>query len=103
MVFRGGNGGVPLQRTEIVEIVVEGVDLLEKVRQLKVKDDKVIEAVEEMKQAGVKMLRDKEWREVDSIMYKEGVTNFIWSYLHQFFNNSHGFRASLKPLKRPFD
>ena len=25
-----------------------------------------------MKQAGVKMLRDEEWREVDSIMYKEG-------------------------------
>jgi len=28
--------------------------------------------VEEMKQAGVKMLRDEEWREVDSVMYKEG-------------------------------
>jgi len=27
--------------------------------------------VEEIKQAGVKMLRDKEWRKVDSIMYKE--------------------------------
>ena len=25
-----------------------------------------------MKQAGVKMLRDKEWREVDGVMYKEG-------------------------------
>jgi len=25
-----------------------------------------------MKQAGVKMLRDKEWREVDGIIYKEG-------------------------------
>jgi len=56
---------------EIVEIVVEGVDLLEQVRQLKVKDDKVIKAIEEMKQAGVKMLRDEEWREVDSVMYKE--------------------------------
>jgi len=40
--------------------VVEEVDLLEKVRQSKVKDDKVVKAVEEMKQAGVKMLRDKE-------------------------------------------
>jgi len=28
--------------------------------------------VEEMKQAGVKMLRDEEWREVDDVMYKEG-------------------------------
>jgi len=25
-----------------------------------------------MKQIGVKMLRDEEWREVDGIMYKEG-------------------------------
>jgi len=32
----------------------------------------VVKAIEEMKQAGVKMLRDKEWREVDGIMYKEG-------------------------------
>ena len=31
-----------------------------------------MKAVEEMKQAGVKMLRDEEWREVDSIMYIEG-------------------------------
>ena len=39
---------------------------------MKVKDNEVVKAVEEMKQAGVKMLRDEEWREVDSIMYKEG-------------------------------
>jgi len=48
------------------------VDLLEKVRESKVKDDEVVKAVEEMKRAGVKMLRDEEWREVDGIMYKEG-------------------------------
>jgi len=34
--------------------------LLEEVRKSKVKDDKVVKAVEEMKQAEVKMLRDKE-------------------------------------------
>jgi len=61
-----------VRRMEKVEIIVEGVNLLEKVKQSKVKDDKVVKAVEEMKQAGVKMLRDEEWREVDSIMYKEG-------------------------------
>jgi len=37
---------------------------------LKVKDDEVVKVVEEIKRAGVKMLRDKEWREVDSIIYK---------------------------------
>jgi len=50
---------------------VDGVDLLEEVRKSKVKDNKIVKAVEEMKRAGVKMLRDKEWREVDGIMYKE--------------------------------
>ena len=37
------------RKTEKVEIIVERVDLLEKVRQSKVKDDKVVKAVEEMK------------------------------------------------------
>jgi len=49
------------RRTETVEIIVDGVDLLEKVRKSKVKDDEVVKAVEEMKRAGVKMLRDEEW------------------------------------------
>jgi len=48
------------RRAETVEIIVDGVDLLEEVRKSKVKDDEVVKAVKEMKQAGVKMLRDKE-------------------------------------------
>jgi len=43
-----------------VEIIVNGVDLLEEVRKSKVKDDKVVKAVEEIKQVGVKMLKDEE-------------------------------------------
>jgi len=61
-----------VRKTEKVEIIVEGIDLLEKVRQSKVKDNEVVRAVEEIKQAGVKMLQDEKWREVDGIMYKEG-------------------------------
>jgi len=49
-----------VKRTERVEVIVKGVDLLEKVRKSKVKDDEVVKVVEEIKQAGVKMLRDKE-------------------------------------------
>ena len=44
----------------MIEVIIEEVDLLEKIRKLKVKDDKVIKAVEEIKQAGIKMLRDEE-------------------------------------------
>jgi len=38
-----------VRRTERVEVIVEGVDLLEKVRKSKVKDDEVVKAVEEIK------------------------------------------------------
>ena len=61
-----------VRRTKAVEIIIDRVDLLEKVRKSKVKDDEVVKVVEEMKWARVKMLRDKEWREVNGIMYKEG-------------------------------
>ena len=60
-----------VRRMEKIEIIVEGVDLLKEVKQSKVKDNEVVKIVEEIKQAGVKMLRDEEWREVDDIMYKE--------------------------------
>jgi len=60
------------RRTEKVEIIVDGVDLLEEVKRSKVRDDEVVKAVEEMKKVGVKMLRNEERRETDGIMYKEG-------------------------------
>jgi len=60
-----------MRRTETVEIIIKEVDLLEKVRQSKVKNDEVVKAVEEIKWAGVKMLRDKEWKEVNGVIYKE--------------------------------
>jgi len=44
----------------VAEIIVNKVNLLEEVRKSKVKDDEVVKAIEEMKQAGIKILRDKE-------------------------------------------
>ena len=38
-----------VKKTERIEVIVEGVDLLEKVRKSKVKDDEVVKAVEEIK------------------------------------------------------
>jgi len=49
-----------VRKVETVEIIVDGIDLLEEVKKSKVKDDEVVKAVEEMKKAEVKMLRDKE-------------------------------------------
>jgi len=38
-----------VRRTETVEIIVDRIDLLEEVRKLKVKNDEVVKAMEEMK------------------------------------------------------
>jgi len=48
-----------VRKAKVVEIIVDRVDLLKEVRKSKVKDNKVVKAVEEMKRAGVKMLRDE--------------------------------------------
>ena len=53
-------GWLEVRKTEIVEIIVDGVNLLKEVRKSKVKDDEVVKAVEEMKWAGVKILKDEE-------------------------------------------
>jgi len=53
-------------------VIIKGVDILDKIRKSEVKDDEVVKAVEEIKQAGVKVLRDKEWREHKGLMLKEG-------------------------------
>ena len=45
-----------VRKTKMVEIIVDRVDLLEEVRKLKVKDNEVVKAIEEMKRAGVKMI-----------------------------------------------
>ena len=60
-----------LRKAGTEEVLIKGVDLLKKVRESKANNDEVIKAVEEMKQAGVKMLRDEEWREEDRLMLKE--------------------------------
>ena len=61
-----------IKRIRITEVVIEGVDLLDKVRKCEAKDNEVVKAVEEIKRAGVKMLRDEEWRKEDGLMLKEG-------------------------------
>jgi len=42
------------------------------------------------------------WRETN-VMFFPSVTNFIWPYLHQFFEDSYSLNGYGKPSKRPFD
>jgi len=56
----------------VSKVIIDGVDILDKIRRSEARDDEVIKTVEEMKRAGVKVLRDEEWRESEGLMLKEG-------------------------------
>ena len=57
---------------EVSKVVIDGIDILDRIRRSEAKDDEVVKVVEEMKRAGVKVLRDEEWREHEGLMLKEG-------------------------------
>jgi len=61
-----------LEARTLEEVVIEGVDILDRIRKSKAVDDEVVKIVEEMKRANVKVLRNEEWREEDGLMLKEG-------------------------------
>jgi len=63
---------IEARRVRVAEVIIEEVDLLDKVRKCEARDDEVIKAVEEIKRAGVKMLRDEEWHQENGLMLKEG-------------------------------
>ena len=47
-------------------------DIIEKIKKSEVRDNKVMKVVEEMKKAGVKVLRNEEWQIEDDLVLKEG-------------------------------
>ena len=46
-------------------------EIIEKIKKSEAKDDEVIKAVEEMKKAGVKVLRNEEWQIENNLVLKE--------------------------------
>jgi len=55
-----------------VETIVEEGNLRERIKKAQEGNERVVKAVEELKKAGVKMLRDKEWEIEDRVVLKEG-------------------------------
>ena len=55
-----------------VETVIEEGDLRKRIKKVQEGDKRVVKAVEELKKAGVKMLRDEEWEIEDKVVLKEG-------------------------------
>ena len=53
--------------------MIEGAEeeIIEKIKKSEARDDEVIKAVEEMKKAGVKVLRNEEWQIENELVLKE--------------------------------
>jgi len=54
------------------ETLIEEGDLKERIKKAQEDNKKVVKAVEELKKAGIKTLKDKEWEIEDGIVIKEG-------------------------------
>jgi len=49
-----------LEARAVEEVVIEGVDILDRIRKSKAVDDEIVKVVEEIKKVNVKVLRNKE-------------------------------------------
>jgi len=58
----------------VMKQLVEGLgeEIVKKIKKTRDKDEEVIKAVEEIKEAGVKMLRNEEWQVEKGLVLKEG-------------------------------
>jgi len=52
--------------------IIEEGDLKERIKRAQKGDERVVKVVEELKRAGIKTLKDKEWKIEDGIVMKEG-------------------------------
>jgi len=55
-----------------VEMLVKEGNLKKRIKRTQKENKKVVKAVKELKRAGIKMLRDKEWKIENRIVIKEG-------------------------------
>jgi len=53
------------------EMIIEEGNLKERIKRAQEEDEKVVKAVEELKKAGIKTLKDEEWEIEDGIVMKE--------------------------------
>ena len=54
------------------ETIIKEGDLKKRIKRIQKGDERVVKAVEELKRAGIKMLKDKEWEIENGIVTKEG-------------------------------
>ena len=53
-------------------MIIKKENLKERIRRVQEEDEKVVKVVEELKRAGIKTLKDEEWKIEDGLVMKEG-------------------------------
>jgi len=53
-------------------MIIEERNLKERIKKVQKEDKKIVKAVEELKRAGIKTLKDEEWEIEDRIVMREG-------------------------------
>jgi len=62
---------VKLEWIRKAKTIIEEKNLKERIRKVQEGNEKVVKAVEELKKAGIKTLRDEEWKVEDRIVIKK--------------------------------
>ena len=62
------------QLCKLEEVIIEGleVDIIEKIKKARSKNEEVVRIVEEMKKVGVKSIQGEEWKIEGELVLKEG-------------------------------
>ena len=54
------------------EMIIKEENLRKRIKRVQEGDERIVKVVEELKRAGIKMLKDEEWEIEDGIVMKEG-------------------------------
>jgi len=63
---------IKLEWIKGVETIIEEKNLKERIKRAQEEDEKIVKAVKELKKAGIKTLKNKEWEIEDRIVMKKG-------------------------------
>ena len=59
-----------MEARTVEEVVIKGIDILDKIKKSKVADNKIVKVVKEIKKTNIKVLRNKKWTKKDRLILK---------------------------------
>jgi len=59
-----------LEARTVEEVVIKGINILDKIKKSKVADNKIVKVVKEIKKTNIKVLRNKKWTKKDRLILK---------------------------------